>query len=76
MKEKNSFSLGTADKNAVNALAPGIGTILCPFLKSSFSTTEPGSQIAGVPASETSATVPFSPKISDIFELLSFSLNL
>ena len=55
---------------------PGIGTILILFLTHSFTKTEPGSEIAGVPASEIKDINFPDFKYSIIFKVFFFSLNL
>ena len=52
----SSVSRGIWLKKVVTAQAPGIDVILILLSSSSFINTEPGSEIPGVPASETRAT--------------------
>ena len=65
--------IDTAD---VTAEAPGIGYISILFFTHSLTKILPGSEIAGVPASEISETIFFDFKISIIFSKFFISLNL
>ena len=73
---KSSPSFGSCETNVVTALAPASDVIfmLCSF--NSFISTHPGSEISGVPASETSAIVFPSSMSLRIPSVDSFSLNL
>ena len=72
----SSFFLGNNVKNVVTAQAPGIDVILMSFFNNSSINEHPGSEMQGVPASDTSAM--FFPSLirEIIFLLRSFSLNL
>ena len=52
------------DSAALTADGPGTGVVLCPDLTASRTISLPGSEIPGVPASETRTVSPFSRKFT------------